>query len=203
MIISRAQIRSMAVDLQSLIARKDSILKYNIETFNTWKEMANLFKCLLESMSRVRPMILNDEKELSEIKSKCTEFSKQERIDTASPQSGKLAIMFLEIQAILRSSCESPTLTLIESVRSNLRKVGKLISDTENNLDSSKKLIHDSIIPKKVVQNNKIDDGKILFKRTEKTPKNLRFSNFTKDSSRDQGYFCSHARNSASHLFMF
>ena len=201
MIISREQIRSMAVDLQSLIARKDYILKYSIETFNTWKEMANLFKCLLESMSRVRPMILNDEKELSEIKTKCTEFSKQERIDTTSPQSGKLAIMFLEIQAILRSSSESSTLTLIESVRSNLRKVEKLISNTENNLDSSKKSIYDSIIS--VAENNKISDSKILFKHTERTPKNLRLSNLTKDSLRNQGGFLSHARNSEINLYKF
>lgn len=156
MIISKAQIRSVAEELQTLIQRKDDSVKAAIKTFNSWKEVANLFKHLLFSMTRVKGMIFNDERELKEMKAKCLEFSKLTQIDTNDPHSEKYAVTFVEIQAIIGNTTPSATTALIDSIQTNLKRVRQMLEgkttvdlaegSTKGKVDQTKKLCYDNIL---------------------------------------------------------
>eukprot|EP00826_Nyctotherus_ovalis_P062748 TRINITY_DN9132_c0_g1_i1.p1 TRINITY_DN9132_c0_g1~~TRINITY_DN9132_c0_g1_i1.p1 ORF type:complete len:435 (-),score=123.09 TRINITY_DN9132_c0_g1_i1:204-1508(-) len=156
MIISKAQIKSAAEELHALIQRKDDSVKAAIKTFNSWKEIASLLKHLLLSMTRVKTMILNDEKELKDMKAKCLEFSKLTQIDTNDPHSGKYAVTFVEIQAIIGNTTPSATTTLIDSIQTNLKRMRQVLegrktldlaeANTKGKVDETKKLCYDNIL---------------------------------------------------------
>lgn len=135
MIISKTQIRSVTDELRALIAKKENAFKTAVKTFNSWKEIASFLKNLLSSMTRVKTTILNDEKELKEMKSKCHEFSKLVQIDTNDPHSESYAITFVEIQAIIGNTTPSPTASLIQNIQSNFKKLKELLEKERDEKD--------------------------------------------------------------------
>lgn len=106
-----------------MIRKRESSVKAAIKTFNSWKEVAGCLKILLSSITRVKSMILNDEKELNEIKAKCVDFSRLSQIDTNDPNSERWAVTFVEIQAIIGNCTPNATDGLIEFIQNNLRKL--------------------------------------------------------------------------------
>jgi len=153
MIISKAQIRSLAAEFNTLIAKKESSLKAAIKTFNSWKEIASLLKNLLSFMTRVKTIILNDEKELREMKMKCSEFSKLVQIDTNDPRSEEYAVTFVEIQAIISNTASSLTETLISSIQTNFKKLRQALESNvegelseKNKVDLTKKACYNDIL---------------------------------------------------------
>lgn len=149
MIISQRQINSLTEELQALILKKEAKIKGAIKTFNSWKDIANYLKILLSSLTRAKSMILNDEKELNEIKAKCKDFSRLSQIDTNDPNSENWAITFVEIQAIIGSTTGSATEGILELIKDNLKKLKQVLDDKvyldESNLTEGKNGIQQKI----------------------------------------------------------
>jgi hypothetical protein len=141
MIISQRQITSLTEELQTLISKKETAVRSAIRIFNSWKDIVNHIKTLLSSISRAKTMILNDEKELNDIKSKCKDFSRLSQIDTNDPGSEKWAITFVEIQAIISSNTQSPTTNLIELIQTNIKKLKQAL----DNSNERKNAVHQRV----------------------------------------------------------
>eukprot|EP00826_Nyctotherus_ovalis_P026817 TRINITY_DN2091_c0_g3_i1.p1 TRINITY_DN2091_c0_g3~~TRINITY_DN2091_c0_g3_i1.p1 ORF type:complete len:476 (+),score=137.58 TRINITY_DN2091_c0_g3_i1:97-1524(+) len=131
MIVSQRQINSLTSELQTLILTKEAAVKDAISTFNSWKDIASHLKILLSSLTRVKAMILSDEKELNDLKAKCKDFSMLSRIDTNDPGAEKWAVRLVEIEAIIGNSTLGPTGSLIELIQENLGKLKQILNSRD------------------------------------------------------------------------
>ena len=130
MIASKTQLKSTIDQLHTLIARRESALKSTIKTFNSWKEIANIIKNLLSSMTRVKSMLLNDEKELKELKTKYQTFFTQ--------TNNKHSITLFEIQAIISNTTPNPTNVLIDTIQTNLKKLKQILENRTADINELK-----------------------------------------------------------------
>jgi len=150
MIISQKQINLLTEELQTHIQKREAAVKYAIKTFNSWKDIANHLKILLFSLTRAKAMILNDEKELNDIKIKCKDFSKLSQIDTNDPNEENRAIIFVEIQAIIGSNTQSATNGILEVVQDDMRRLKKILDSKglseEKNITERKNEVQQRII---------------------------------------------------------
>ena len=131
MISFKSQTESLAEQLKTLIETKEEKYKSTLSILNSWKDLNDFLNGLRSSMKKMQSVLIAEQKEIQELKTKLKQLTFVKVVDTTSPSSGNKLVSLIEIQSIITEKNNSK---LDDPMKSITDYLGKMLIFVEKRL---------------------------------------------------------------------